>query len=138
VTAALDAGDRQLAAAGFEARSGFLTSSTAGGASWLAHATLQSGLYVDSQQRYDQLMSTERLTLSSAFQRAGWRTVALSPGNDQSWSGAQYYGYNQSYDSRDIGYRGPLYSFASIPDQYTIVGLSTHRARRAGSSPGIR
>ncbi len=135
VTAALAAGGRQLAAAGFQARSGFLTSSTAGGASWLAHSTLQSGLYVDSQQRYDQLMSTDRLTLSSAFQRAGWRTVAVEPGNDQPWSGAQYYGYNQAYDSGAMGYRGPLYSFASIPDQYTMSAFQRTERGTPGHPP---
>ena len=39
--------------AGFSSRSGWLTSPTFGGVSWLAHVTLQSGLWVDSQQRYD-------------------------------------------------------------------------------------
>ena len=51
----LDAGTGRLRAAGFSSRSAFLTSPTFGAASWLAHATLQSGLWVDSQQRYDQL-----------------------------------------------------------------------------------
>ena len=40
--------DPATAAAGFSARSGWLTSSTFGGASWLAHATLQSGTWVNS------------------------------------------------------------------------------------------
>ena len=45
-------------------RSAFLTSPTFGALSWLAHATLQSGLWVDSQQRYDALVTSPRLTLS--------------------------------------------------------------------------
>ena len=75
VDAVLDAGTRRLRAAGFSSRSAFLTSPTFGGISWLAHATLQSGLWVDNQQRYNQLIDSDRLTLSSAFERAGWRTV---------------------------------------------------------------
>ena len=68
-------GTEQLQAAGFSSRSGWLTSSTFGGVSWLAHSTLQSGVWVDSQRRYDQLVASDRFTLSQAFERAGWRTV---------------------------------------------------------------
>ena len=68
VDAVLDKGTRQLRAAGFSARSGFLTSSTFGGLSWLAHSTMQSGLWVDNQLRYDQLVKTNRLTLSDGVQ----------------------------------------------------------------------
>ena len=77
VGAVLDDGTKRLAAKGFSARSAFLTSSTVGGGSWLAHATLLSGLWVDNQQRYRSLVGGDRLTLNRAFQRAGWRTVAV-------------------------------------------------------------
>ena len=57
VAAVLDAGHRAgCAPLATRARSAWLTSPTFGAASWLAHATLQSGLWVDSQQRYDQLL----------------------------------------------------------------------------------
>ena len=46
VITSLDRDPRQLQAAGFSARSGFLTSPTFGGLSWLAHSTLQSGVRV--------------------------------------------------------------------------------------------
>ncbi|HEY7813029.1 MAG TPA: CDP-alcohol phosphatidyltransferase family protein, partial [Nakamurella sp.] len=67
VDAVLDNGTGQLTAAGFSSRSAFLTSPTFGGISWLAHSTVQSGQWVDSQQRYDQLMATDRPTLTSTF-----------------------------------------------------------------------
>jgi hypothetical protein len=121
VDAVLDAGTRRLTAAGFSSASAFLTSPTFGGISWLAHSTLQSGLWVDSQRRYDQLLSTDRLTLSKAFGQAGWRTVLDSSANDESWSEAtSFYHYDQVYDSRNVGYRGPDFGFAAIPDQYTL------------------
>src|SRR6185369_4218779 len=41
----LASGQAALAQVGFGARSAFLTSSTAGGGSWLAHSTVQSGLW---------------------------------------------------------------------------------------------
>ena len=43
VDAALAEGNKRLASAGFSSRSGFLTSATFGGISWLAHSSLQSG-----------------------------------------------------------------------------------------------
>ena len=85
VDAVLDQGTKQLQAAGFSSRSAFLTSSTFGGISWLAHSTLQSGVWVDSQRRYDQLVKSNRLTLSQAFKRAGWRTVGDVPSNNRTW-----------------------------------------------------
>ena len=134
VDAVLDKGTRTLQRAGFAARSGFLTSSTFGGISWLAHSTLQSGVWVDSQRRYNQLMTTHRFTLSDAFKQAGWRTVADVPSNDYAWpQGKSYYHYDQLYDRRNVGYHGPTFTYASMPDQYTYAALErlelskTHR-----------
>ncbi len=79
VNAVLDNGTRQLQAAGYSSRSAFLTSPTFGGISWLAHSTLQSGLWINDQQRYDHLVAGARFTLSDAFKRAGWRTGGRHP-----------------------------------------------------------
>jgi phosphatidylglycerophosphate synthase len=121
VDAVLDAGSRRLRRAGYQARSAFLTSPTFGAASWLAHSTLQSGLWVDSQRRYEQLLGADRLTLTSAFQKAGWRTVFDVPANTRDWpEGADFYGFDRLYDSRDVGYRGPQFGYAPMPDQFTL------------------
>jgi phosphatidylglycerophosphate synthase len=120
----LRAGTSTLAGAGFSARSAFLDSPTFGGVSWLAHATLQSGLWVSDQQRHDQLMTSDRLTLTSAFGRAGWRTVSVSPSNDRPWpEGTSFYRYDQIYDQTNLGYQGPSFSYASMPDQYTLAAF---------------
>jgi phosphatidylglycerophosphate synthase len=124
IAAVLDSGTRQLDAAGFPSRSGWLTSPTFGGASWWAHATLHSGTWIDSQGRYDELVESNRLTLATAFRRAGWRTVADTPANERAWpEGTSFYRYAHIYDRRDVGYRGPTYAFAPMPDQYVLLGL---------------
>jgi phosphatidylglycerophosphate synthase len=124
VDAVLSKGDRQLASAGFSARSGLLDSSTYGGISWLAHSTLQSGVWVNSQRRYNDLMTTNRFTLSDAFKEAGWRTVDDVPSNDYHWpQGTSYYHYDKLYDRRNVGYEGPTFTYASMPDQYTYAAL---------------
>jgi hypothetical protein len=129
--AVLDSGNRRLQAAGFDSRSAFLTSPTAGGGSWLAHGTLLSGLWLDRQQRYDSFASSQRLTLTQAFRRAGWDTVGVMPGNDAGWPGSQALGYDRVYDATQMGYKGPRFSWASMPDQYTLQRFeSTEHARR--------
>jgi sulfatase-like protein len=121
VDAVLDDGTRRLAAAGFASRSAFLTSPTLGGGSWLAHSSLLSGLWIDSQQRYQELVSTDRLTLTRAFHNAGWRTVAVMPGTTSYWAEEPFFGYDQFYDAYHLGYRGPRFSFiATMPDQYAL------------------
>src|SRR6266511_2368121 len=130
VGAVLDAGNRRLQAAGFAARSAFLTSPVVGGGSWLPHSTLQSGLWVNNQRRYTDLVNSHHLTLSTAFQRAGWRTVGIAPANDRDWpEEATFYGYDRTYDARNLGYRGPPFALRSIPAQYTLATFQ--RAERA-------
>jgi phosphatidylglycerophosphate synthase len=124
VNAVLDSGTEQLQAVGFHARSAFLTSPTYGGASWLAHSTLQSGAWVKTESRYDMLVHSDRFTLSQAFKRAGWRTVHDGPANKREWLPAtNFYGYDQVYDQRNLGYVGPRFAFASMPDQYALLAL---------------
>jgi hypothetical protein len=124
VDALLESGTRDLSAAGFSSRSAFLTSPTFAGISWLAHATLHSGLWVDSQQRHDQLLGSDRFTLAGAFAKAGWRTVADVPSNRDPWpEGRRFYRYDADYDRHDVGYQGPKFSFAAMPDQYTMAAF---------------
>jgi phosphatidylglycerophosphate synthase len=113
-----------LQAAGFSARSAFLRSPTFGGSSWLAHSTLQSGLWVDNQQRYSQLEAGSRFTLADAFKRAGWRTVFDIPSSPSPWpQGQRLYHYDAMYGVNNVGYRGPRFSYAKIPDQYSLEAL---------------
>jgi phosphatidylglycerophosphate synthase len=124
VDQALAEGNKRLASAGFHSRSGFLISPTFGGDSWLAHSTLNSGLWVDNLRRYAQLLPERRSTLASAFNRAGWRTVDDVPSNDRPWpEGKAFYHWDRIYDRNQVGYRGPSYSYASMPDQYIYSAL---------------
>jgi hypothetical protein len=134
IDAVLDAGGRRLAAAGFAARSGFLTSPTVGGSSWLAHATFQSGLWIDNQQRYTDFTRSDRFTLATAFKRAGWRIALVAPANTGDWPEGLVYGYDTEYDAGTIGYQGPLYAFSSVPDQFTLASFQQHE-RQPGHAP---
>jgi len=136
VITTLDRDTTQLQTAGFSSRSAFLTSSTFGGLSWLAHSTMQSGLWVDNQLRYDQLVGTDRLTLRDAFKRAGWRTVGDVPSNNRTWEqGTSFYHFDKLYDRRNVGYHGPKFSYASMPDQYVLAALQRLELAQANRPP---
>jgi hypothetical protein len=115
--------DANLRAAGFEARSAWLASSTFGGQSWLAHGTLLSGLHIDSQGRYDGLVLSRRRLLIHDFQHAGWSTVAIVPGITEAWPDAQSFGYERVHAAADLGYTGQPFGWIAMPDQYTLAAL---------------
>jgi hypothetical protein len=135
VNAVLDDGTTRLAAKGFAARSAFLTSSVAGGGSRLAHATFHSGVRIDNQQRYRSLVSSDRLTLTSAFRRAGWDTVGVLPGTSGAWPEGSFFGIDRVHHARNLGYRGPTFAGSRTPDQYTLAAFTRTEYARPGRSP---
>jgi phosphatidylglycerophosphate synthase len=111
-----------LAHAGWSTQSAWLRSPTFGGISWLAHSTLQSGLWVDSTQRYAELVASQRFTLSDAFDKAGWHTVSDDPADNPNWRpGTYFYHYDQIFNKDNVGYQGPTFNFRSTPDEYTLA-----------------
>jgi len=135
VDAALDTGTQELKSAGFTARSGFLTSPVAGGGSWLAHATFGSGLWIGNQQRDRSLVSSDRLTLSSAFKKAGWDTTAIMPGTISAWPDKNFYGIDRVYGRDDLGYKGLNFSWSPMPDQYTLAQFQQREYGKPGRPP---
>jgi phosphatidylglycerophosphate synthase len=124
IRAVLDSGTRRLRASGYTARSAFLTSPTFGGFSWLAHSTLQSGLWIDTEQRHDRLLESDRMTLNRAFRRAGWQTFAVQPSNRVSWpEGKAFYRFDEMFDRQDIRYQGPPFGWSVMPDQYALAAF---------------
>ena len=122
VDTALRRSTASLARAGWSTQSAWITAPGFGGASWFAHSTLQSGLWADTGQRYNQLVGSRRFTLSDAFNKAGWRTVYDAPADNVNWPvGTSYYHFAKIYDRRDVGYHGPTFSYAPMPDQYTLA-----------------
>jgi len=113
-------GQSQLASDGYLDQSAWLTSPTFGGLSWLAHSTLQTGLWVNKAPLYSDVIRSKRFTLSDAFANAGWRTVSDVPSDTQPWSfGTSFYHYDTLYDTHNVGYQGPQFGYAKVPDQYT-------------------
>jgi hypothetical protein len=117
----LAAGTEALTKAGFHAKSGWLTSATFGGSSWLGHSTTMSGLWIDNQQRYRTVMASDHLSLTKAFQKTGaWDTVGVMPGVQKGWPEQEYYGLDKVYNAFQLGYQGPKFSWSTMPDQYAL------------------
>jgi len=127
---------RALEKAGFRAKSGWLTSATYGGSSWLGHSTFLSGLWIDNQQRYRTVTSGDHLSLTKAFRKTGaWRTVGVMPGVQKAWPEAEFYGLDKVYDAFRLGYRGPKFSWSTMPDQYALEAFQRLEHGKEGDKP---
>ena len=107
--------------------SAFVRSPTFGGGSWLAHASLLSGIDVSDPGDYDLLLTTRRPTLISHFRSQGYGTVALMPGIRADWPEGSFYGYDTLLDSRGIDYQGPDFGYWRIPDQFSLARFAERR-----------
>ncbi|MEO3388556.1 sulfatase-like hydrolase/transferase [Mesorhizobium sp. CAU 1741] len=110
----------EIAAAGLAMRSGWLTSPIAGGQSWLAHATIASGLKTDGQTRYAALLASPRKTLFHLASEAGYRTAAVMPAITMPWPEADALGFETVLAADDLGYRGQPFNWVTMPDQFTL------------------
>ncbi|GGW30297.1 sulfatase [Streptomyces griseoloalbus] len=136
IDAALEDGTRRLRDAGFTSRSGWLTSPVTGAGSWLAHSTFLSGLWIKNQQRYRSLTTSDRMTLTSYFRRAGdWRTVGIVPGVRRAWPEGEFFGLDHIYDSEHLGYHGPYFSWTPVPDQFSLEAFERLEHGRKDREP---
>ncbi|MEV6382344.1 sulfatase [Streptomyces sp. NPDC051773] len=127
---------QELKDAGFASRSGWLRSPITGAGSWLGHSTFLSGLWIKNQSRYNNLVASDRLTLTEAFRRTGaWRTVGIVPGTQMAWPEGKYFGLDHIYDSDQLGYQGPKFSWSTMPDQYTLKAFRELEHGRKGREP---
>lgn len=119
--AVLQAAEAPISAAGMAMVSGWLTSPIEGGQSWLAHATLSTGLRIPDQTRFDALLPSPRRTLYQIAQAAGWRTVAVSPAITTAWPEGARLGFDALIDRDAMGYRGLPFNWITMPDQFTLA-----------------
>lgn len=112
-----------IAASGRGVVSARVRSPTFGGASWLAHAALLSGVDTRDPDDYRLLLTTRRDTLVSHFARNGYRTVGWMPGLHSPWPEGAFYGFDRLAGLHDIGYNGPAFGFWRVPDQAAMAAL---------------
>ena len=115
--------------------SAFVESPTFGGASWLAHSTLMSGVEVKDTGMYNLLLTQSRETLPKRFADSGYRAIAWMPGLRNAWPEGQFYGFDAIYGERELDYRGPDFGWWRIPDQYALAKLDATELGRAARAP---
>lgn len=119
--AVIDAAQARVADAGLALRSGWLTSPIEGGQSWLAHATLASGLAVPGQTQNLALLASRRQTLWQIAQRAGWRTASIMPAITLPWPESTRLGFDVLLDRDAMRYGGRPFDWVTMPDQFTLA-----------------
>jgi hypothetical protein len=128
--------EASLYAAGYTIASNRLVSPTFGGGSWLAHATLASGIRLDDPATYTLLLDSGRKLLPAYFKDAGWRTIDIAPGiKAPSAKATAAWGFDREVFASELEYRGPSFGWFAIPDQFTLDRAATIRSALGPTPP---
>ena len=113
-----------LRADGWHAASARLEAPVRGGRSWLAIASLLTGVRVDRQLVYNRFQDDPAGTphLVRFLDRQGYRTVALQPYTypRPGLPVRNLYDFDVTLYRDDLRYEGPRYGLANAPDQYSL------------------
>jgi hypothetical protein len=118
--------ERDLAADGYSFASAFASAPVSGGRSWLAHASIFTGVHIGFQALYQSLFPNGRARvphLPGLLHHQGYRTVLLAPA-DRERPGVHEenpYGYDETIRSAELSYRGPSFGWGRVPDQYSLA-----------------
>ena len=118
--ATFDSFEQELGARGYAIVSNVLDSPTYGGNSWLAHATLDTGIRTQTQLDYEVVCAEKPKAIAKFFREAGYRTVVAQPGTTRPWPKGEFFGFDQKYYLWNFDYVGPSYAWATMPDQYLL------------------
>ncbi len=119
--ATLRAATEEIAQTGLAMKSGWLTSPTAGGQSWLAHGALASGLWTSDNGRYNAMLVSGKKWLFHFAQEAGYRTSAIMPAITRGWPESSVMGFDLIFAAADIPYAGDRFRWVTMPDQFTLA-----------------
>jgi len=125
---------RELGGQGFGIVTRVLDSSTYGGRSWLAHATLSTGVRTTDQFQLELLRLEQPKTLADLFGAAGYRTVLVQPATNRVSAQKDLHHFAVHYYAKDFGYAGPEYGWSPMPDQY-VLDYVRRRELAAPKSP---
>ncbi|MGZ9811650.1 sulfatase [Pseudoroseicyclus sp. H15] len=119
----MQAAAERMAGDGLAMRSGWLTAPMRGGQSWLAHASISSGLWTPDQTRYRAMLASPRRTLFHLAREAGFHTAAVMPAISYDWPEGELMGFDSIRNSTQLGYQGPPFNWVTMPDQFTLTAF---------------
>lgn len=133
IGARLEQMEQDLKGAGLHIVTGRLRSPVQGGQSWLAHTTLLSGQWINTQLDYEIFLASGFPTLINDLDTTGHDTVAVMPAITEPWPEGRAFGYDRIYDANTMDYRGPALNWVTMPDQYTWSWFQRRIRDHAGS-----
>ena len=97
-------------------------STTYGGSSWLAAASMQTGIKVENQRLYKMLNNHNQVYphFTNFLNINGYDTISVEPGTTIKYLPKNNYNYSQIFARWDIPYSGTPYGFGGCPDQFTF------------------
>ncbi len=125
-----------LQESGFHIFSHAYDSTTFGGTSWLADATILSGTEIRSQVEYDRVVKNKTPNLLHLLSKSGYRTVLSAPGSKfmtEEYTG--FYTYDSYVLHEDFEYTGPFFTFGELPDQYQLHYIHSSILEHSSPSP---
>ncbi len=116
--------ESRLEARGWFMASAYALAPVSGGRSWLAEASIVTGVRVRYEAEFHQVLDRvdEVPNLVSFFAAQGYHTVSLAPA-DRARAGVpevNYYGYDQRIDFDDLDFRGQAWGWGIVPDDYSV------------------
>lgn len=116
-------------AQGWHTVSGQSVAPVHGSRSWIADASMFTGLQVSHQADYERVVRRldGRVTMPGWFAEQGWSTLLVRP-TDRARPGVQlinHFGFQHTVFFEDLGYTGPSVGWGYVPDQFTL-----HRVQR--------
>ncbi len=111
---------------GWTTRTGFVLSPAFGGRSWLADATLLTGVHIVNQQMFDERIAEgSPAELLELMGDAGYCRHYVAPGTtdaSEEWKIA--YPFENYIIRHDFGYEGPNVAFGTLTDQFAFSVFS--------------
>lgn len=107
-------------ATGYSIYSDVINSPITGGGSWMAHATVLTGIRIDTQPLYDVMLASNAPAIGHYFREAGYRTVAAMPRLQQPWPHGAFFSFDAVLDDEALGYKGARFSWETTPDQFVL------------------
>lgn len=122
----------ELQAAGFEVCSAACRPANSGGGSWLSHAQLLSATRISRRREFQLLLASDVQPLPKRFQAAGYHTVEVMPAMPEHWpDGQRFYGFDEAITQHELDYRGVVYHWGLMPDQFALHHLLERVVRPA-------
>jgi hypothetical protein len=121
---------------GFSILSNAYDSTTFGGTSWLADATILSGIELRTQSHYDQVVKQGTGNLLHLLARANYHRILSAPGTNfmtDDYTG--FYNYDTYILQDDFEYSGPFFTFGKLPDQYQMHYIHSEIIDHTSSQP---